>query len=232
MPLVGSSTQRDHQMVAKLATGDADIDALDTARQGRVEFVDVPQFAFVVVDGEGGPGGPAFDQAIRTLYSVSYIAHFAVKASEGRAPRVMPLEALWWVEGAEALAVMKDIAAGRSSMDSADLSHWHWRAMILQLAPIDEERVRSAIDQARAKSDQPGLDLAYYLEWTEGPSAQILHVGPYETEQTSVMALHEAIADHGYRPQGRHHEIYLGDPRTSAPERLRTILRQPVELAS
>jgi len=217
--------------VAKLATGDAEVDALYTARQGRVDIVDVPDFGFLMVDGEGGPEGPAFDQAIRTLYSLSYIAHFAVKRSEGRAPRVMPLEALWWVEGAEAMAVMEDIAAGRSTMEASDLSHWHWQAMILQLDPIDEEAVSAAIDQARTKADQPGVDLVRYGRWTEGLSAQILHVGPYETEQSSVMDLHKGIADLGYRPQGRHHEIYLGDPRTSAPERLRTILRQPIELA-
>jgi hypothetical protein len=73
------------------------------------------------------------------------------------------------------------------------------------------------------------LDAVRFERWTEGPCAQIMHVGPYATEGASLVALHRAIAEHGDRPRGRHHEIYLGDPRTAAPEKLRTILRQPIE---
>lgn len=203
--------------------------ALYKARKGKVDFIDVPEIAFVVVDGAGAPGGPAFTDAIQALYTVSYTAHFAVKKATGEAPRVMPLEALWWMENAEAQALMRRVAAGRASMAEADPDQSCWLAMIAQLPPIDETVVAHAIEESRKKKDIASLAAVRYECWTEGPSAQILHVGPYSTESTSIVALHREIAEHGFQPRGRHHEIYLGDPRTAAPERLRTILRQPIE---
>jgi len=160
---------------------------------------------------------------------VSYGAHFACKKARGEAPRVMPLEGLWWVEGSGAQSVMERIAAGQTSMEASDRSDWRWRLMIAQLPPIDDVVADAAIREAAAKKASDTLDLVRFERWTEGVCAQILHVGPYATEQTSVIALHRAIAESGQRPRGRHHEIYLGDPRRAAPERLRTILRQPVE---
>jgi hypothetical protein len=211
------------------STGDPSIDALYTVRKGRVEFVDVPELAFLVIDGHGAPDGEAFHDAVQALYSVSYGAHFALKKATGDAPRVMALEALWWVEGADAQATMERIAAGEARMDESDREQWHWRAMIMQLAPIDEAVVEAAILGARAKKDIASLSAVRYEHWAEGRSAQILHIGPYATELASILALHTAITEHGSTPRGRHHEIYLGDPRTSAPENLRTILRQPIK---
>jgi hypothetical protein len=217
--------------MAMKTTGDPVIDALYAPRKGAVEFVDVPELGFIMIDGGGAPGGEAFTDALQALYSASYTAHFAVKKATGAAPRVMALEALWWVEGAEAQATMARIAAGEASMVESDREQWRWRAMIVQLPPIDETVVGQAIRDAKAKKDIAGLDALRYERWAEGPSAQILHIGPYAAEAASVVALHAAIAQRGFRPRGRHHEIYLGDPRTSAPEKLRTILRQPIEPA-
>ena len=101
----------------------------------------------------------------------------------------------------------------------------------MQLPPIDAAMIEQAIIEAEAKKDSPSLSALRYERWAEGPSAQIMHIGPYSAEPASIVALHKAIAEHGSQPRGRHHEIYLGDPRTSAPERLRTILRQPIEPA-
>jgi hypothetical protein len=217
--------------MATKTTGDPLIDALYEVRKGKVEFVDVPELAFVVVDGGGDPGGDAFSDAVQALYAVSYGAHFAVKKAGRAAPRVMSLEALWWVEGADAQATMERFAAGEASIGESDRDTWRWRAMILQLPPIDEDVIVAAVAEARTKKDIASLDALRVERWTEGPSAQIMHIGPYSTEAAGVVALHAAIAEHGLRPRGRHHEIYLGDPRTSAPDRLRTILRQPVEPA-
>jgi hypothetical protein len=218
--------------MAMKTTGDPSIDTLYGLRKGTVEFVDVPEFRFVLIDGCGAPDGGEFGNAIQALYSVSYGVHFALKKESGDAPRVMALEALWWVEGADAQATMERIAAGLASMDESNREQWHWRAMIMQLPPIDDRMIEQAIVDARTKKDLVALDTVRIERWKEGPSAQIMHLGPYGTEQVSVMALHRAIAEHGSRPRGRHHEIYLGDPRTSAPERLRTILRQPIEPVS
>jgi hypothetical protein len=217
--------------MAMKSTGNALVDSLYKVRKGKVEFVDVPELGFVMVDGSGSPGGEAFADALQALFSVSYGAHFAVKKATGAAPRVMALEALWWVEGVDAQATMERIAAGEAGIDESDRDQWHWRAMMMQLPPIDEVIVEQAITGAKAKRAFAALDLLQYERWAEGPSAQIMHIGPYATESTSVVALHRAIAEHGSRPRGRHHEIYLGDPRTSAPEKLRTILRQAIEPA-
>lgn len=198
-------------------------------RKGHVDFVDVPELGFVTIDGAGAPSGAEFAEALAALYSVSYGAHFAARKATGEAPRVMPLEALWWVDGEEAQAVMERFAAGEATIDESDRDRWRWRAMIMQLPPIDGAAIERAIAGARAKKPVPSLDRLRFVRWAEGPSAQIMHIGPYATEASSVVALHRAIAEHGSRPHGRHHEIYLGDPRTCAPEKLRTLLRQPIE---
>jgi hypothetical protein len=211
------------------STGDPLIDTLYRVRKGTVEFVDVPELGFVMVDGRGAPSGTAFADAIQALYATSYGAHFAVKRASGEAPRVMALEALWWVEGASAQATMESIASGEVGIAEADRDSWQWRAMIMQLPPIDKVVVEEAIAAARAKKGLSALARVRYERWAEGRCAQIMHVGPYATESASIVALHRAIAERGWRPRGRHHEIYLGDPRRSAQERLRTILRQPIE---
>lgn len=216
--------------MARGTTGMPDVDALYTARTGRVDFVDVPEFGFVVVTGTGAPDSAAFADAIGALYSVSYGAHFAVKKARGDAPKVMPLEGLWWAEGAHAIETMRSIATGQASMDESDRSDWRWQLMIAQLPPIDEEAMEAVIREVKVKKTSDSLERVRFKRWAEGPCAQTLHVGPYATEQGSVILLHEGIAKGGFRPTGRHHEIYLGDPRRAAPEKLRTILRQRVEV--
>jgi len=211
------------------STGDPLIDALYSVRKGKVELVDVPELGFLVIDGAGDPAGEAFHDATQALYSVSYGAHFAMKKATGDAPRVMALEALWWVEGADAQATMERIAAGETSMGESDRDQWRWRAMIMQLAPIDAAAIEQASTEAKAKKDMASLSSLRYEPWAEGLSAQIMHIGPYSTEPATIVALHKTIAELGFTPRGRHHEIYLGDPRTSAPQKLRTILRQPIQ---
>src|SRR5450631_304454 len=137
--------------------GDPSIDALYKVRKGRVEFADVPELAFLVIDGRGAPEGEAFHNAIQALYSVSYGAHFAMRKATGDAPRVMALEALWWVEGGDAQATMERIAAGETSMGESDRDQWRWRAMIMQLAPIDAAVIEPAITEAKAKKDIASL---------------------------------------------------------------------------
>lgn len=210
-------------------TGDARIDALYKGRKGKVEFVEVPELGFVAIDGRGAPGGETFTAALQALYTVSYGAHFAVKKAIGQAPRVMALEALWWMEGWDPIESAKLMAAGGAAMDEGRADQWRWQMMIMQLPPIGESRISEAIEQARAKKDLSALGDVRYERWAEGPSAQIMHVGPYSEEGATIATLHAAIAAHGAQPRGKHHEIYLGDPRTAAPDKLRTILRQPIE---
>jgi hypothetical protein len=202
------------------------------ARKGRVDVVDVPELGFVVVTGSGDPNGPEFQEATQALYSVSYGAHFLVKKETGSAPKVLPLEGLWWVDDPAQQQLLARVVTGEAAMGDTDRSSWRWQAMIQQPDEIGPETVQRAIARAREKKPSAALNRLTYLRWTEGSAAQILHVGPYSAEGPTLRALHDGIDAAGLRPRGRHHEIYLGDPRRSAPEKLRTILRQPVEPAT
>jgi hypothetical protein len=212
-----------------MATTTQDFEELLKARKGVVDFVEVPEAGYVMVRGTGAPGGEEFGEAVQALYTVSYGAHFLLRKRDGGAPRVMPLEALWWVDDPDQQALVHAVAAGEASMATGDMSRWHWQAMIMQPELIDAALVEEAMAQARAKKALPGLDRLRYVRWAEGRSAQILHVGPYSAEAPAIAKLHRAITEAGFVPRGRHHEIYLGDPRRSAPERLRTIIRQPID---
>lgn len=203
------------------------VERLYRASRGRVDFVDVPELGFARIDGRGAPGGEEFTAAVQALFAASYAAHFAAKKANGWAPKMMPLEALWWIEGPDAAMLMERLAMGGPGPLPADQGRWHWRAMIMQLPPVDAAVIQAAVSRTRAVKPSPALDAVRYERWAEGPSAQMMHVGPYSDEQKDISFLHAALAEHGYRPLGRHHEIYLGDPRRSAPERLRTILRHP-----
>ena len=205
-------------------------ESLLKAGKSAAEFVDVPEFGFAVVTGTGAPGGTEFTEALQALYAVSYGAHFLLRKRRGQAPRVMPLEALWWVDDPGEQDILAAVTQGRATMADADRDRWRWQAMIMQPDPIDADLVTEALAQARAKKPSQGLERVRYQRWAEGRCAQLLHVGSYAAEGPSIVRLHQAIAAAGCRPRGRHHEIYLGDPRRSAPDKLRTILRHPVEL--
>jgi hypothetical protein len=205
-------------------------ESLLKVRKGAVDFVDVPTLGFAAVIGSGAPGGSEFTQALQALYAVSYGAHFLLKKRRGHAPRVMPLEALWWVDDPHQQDVLAAVAAGQATMADTDRDRWRWQAMIMQPDPVDAEIVAAALAQARERKPVPGLDRLRYIRWAEGRCAQLLHIGPYAEEGPSIARLHQAITAAGYQPRGRHHEIYLGDPRRSAPQSLRTILRHPVQL--
>jgi hypothetical protein len=204
-------------------------ESLLKARKGTVSIVNVPEFGFVAVTGQGAPEGGEFSAALQALYTVSYGAHFLVKQRHAGSPRVMPLEALWWVDDPGQQDIVAAVAQGSGTMAGTDRDRWRWQAMIMQPDPIDAGLVAAALARAREKKPLPGLDRLHYVRWAEGRCAQLLHVGRYADEGPSIAALHQAIHTAGYRPRGRHHEIYLGDPRRSAPEKLRTILRQPVK---
>jgi hypothetical protein len=203
-------------------------EVLYKARKGLVDFIDVPALSFAIVEGQGAPEGSAFADAIQALYSVSYAAHFAVKKSLGESTKVMPLEALWWVDEPGQFDLLAKVTAGEATMAETDRGKWRWQAMIMQPEPIDAAIIEQAIKDSRAKQ-LPALDRLRFERWEEGRCAQLMHFGPYSDEGPSIARLHAAIAAARLHPRGRHHEIYLGDPRRSAPEKLRTLLRQPVE---
>jgi hypothetical protein len=183
-------------------------------------LVDVPELPFLAVDGQGDPNtSAAYAEAIEALFSVSYAIKFALKRGPaGLDYAVMPLEGLWWAD---------DTAA----FPGDDKASWSWTAMIAQPPEVTEELVGEAVDGVVARRPLVASSRLRLLLFCEGPAAQLLHVGPYSAEGPAIARLHAFIAANGLEPHGTHHEIYLGDPRRSAPEKLRTVLRQPVRPA-
>ena len=178
-------------------------------------FVYVPDLSFVMIDGRGEPeGSAAFSEAVEALYGVSYGSKFRMKRA-GFDYAVMPLEGLWWTP--------------KGDWDYRDRGWWRWTLMIMQPDRVGVDVVADTVATMRADNRcRSALAKLRFERWHEGPSAQVLHIGPYATEPETIERLHAFIDTEGYEPVGKHHEIYLGDPRRTAPQRLRTILRQPV----
>ncbi len=175
---------------------------------------------FLMIDGAGDPNtAPEYAAAIQALYSVAYTAKFTLKKTRGIDYPVMPLEGLWWAEDMTLFGV-----------DGKD--DWQWTMMIMQPDDVTPEVIEAARHEAARKKENPSLAQLRLAPFHEGLAAQILYVGPYASEGPTIAALHAFIKEHGYSLTGKHHEIYLGDPRRTAPERLRTIIRQPIRAAS
>ena len=197
------------------------------ARKGTFRLLDVPEQHYLMVDGHGDPNAsPAFAEAIETLYPVAYGLKFASKNDLGRDYVVPPLEGLWWAE---------DMASFTTARDK---TRWSWTLMLLVPEWLGAADVDAACAGARAKADAkstappPRLDSLRLQTLAEGRCAQTLHVGSFDAEGPVLAEMHTSfIPDQGLALTGTHHEIYLSDVRKTAPEKLRTILRQPVRPA-
>jgi len=185
----------------------------------KVVAVDVPAMKFLMIDGQGMPGSShAFQEAVEALYPVAYTLKFMIKKGEnGIDYGVLPLEGLWWADD------MDDFIAGRKD-------RWKWTLMIMQPDIVSADRVVDAISQVRLKKNPPALENLRYESFEEGRSVQILHRGPFDAEGPTIQTMHRFIDSLGGRLSGKHHEIYLNDFRRTAPERLKTVLRQPFTL--
>jgi hypothetical protein len=170
-----------------------------------------------MIDGAGDPNTvPEFQAAIETLYPVAYTIKFSLKnAGIGPEYTVAPLDGLWWCEG-------------MMGFDAENRSLWQWTLMIPQPSHIERAMMDSAVSQLIAKG-KAGLWKGIRLEaFDEGLCVQTLHIGPYWDEGPRIAAMHTFVHDEGYELRGKHHEIYLSDPRRTSPEKLKTILRHPV----
>ncbi len=181
-------------------------------------LVDVPEMQFLLVDGHGDPNvAQAYQDAVEALYAVAYKIKFTSKQQLDRDYAVPPLEGLWWAE---------DMAAFSTARDK---SQWDWTMMIMTPEWITAEIFAAAREQVRKSKNPAALDQLRLESYHEGLSVQIMHVGSYNDEGPTLLKLHaEFLPQNGLVENGKHHEIYLGDPRRVAPEKLKTILRQPV----
>ncbi len=184
------------------------------------QAVEVPPLNYLMIDGKGDPNrSPAYQQALEALYALAYTIKFALKKAGEMDFVVMPLESLWWSDEAD-------------SLDLENKEQWQWTAMILLPEAVTQEHFARAQEEVRRKKDPPDLARVRMERLEEGLSAQILHVGPYAEEGPTIARLHQFIQAQGCQPIGRHHEIYLSDPRRTDPERLKTIIRQPMSPAA
>jgi hypothetical protein len=194
--------------------------ALDgyAAKPGVFRVLELPELQYLMVDGHGDPNtSPDYAAALAALYPVAYQLKFGSKHELGRDYVVPPLEGLWWAD---------DLAAFTTARDK---SQWHWTMMLLVPDWLDDAAVRAAIERAGRGNAPARLGDVRLDRLAEGRCVQTLHVGAFDDEAPVLARLHhEFVPEHGLRLTGRHHEIYLSDPRRTAPEKLRTILRQPV----
>jgi hypothetical protein len=188
------------------------------ARRGEFRILEVPPANYLMIDGEGDPNTPVFGEATEALYPLAYSLKFASKRERDRDYVVPPLEGLWWSD---------DMAAFTARRDK---SRWSWTLLIMQPEWIDAAFVDAARRTVEAKGAPPRLGDIRFETLSEGLCVQTLHIGSFDDEAPVLARLHdEFIPANGLRMTGRHHEVYLSDPRRTAPEKLRTILRQPVE---
>lgn len=193
------------------------------ARADRVRWVVIPARRYFMIDGTAAPGDVGFRDAIATLYPVAYTLHFALKKRGVDAP-IGALEGLYWI------GQPGPITAAHFGVGPDLRSRWSWRLMLPVSDEATAEECRAAIAAARAKQHPPLIGQLRCQSWDEGPAAQVMHIGPYDAEAPTIDRLHAAIADAGLRAHGCHHEIYVGDPNRSAPEKLKTLIRQPVQV--
>jgi hypothetical protein len=180
--------------------------------------VEVPAMQFLMVDGHGDPGvAQAYQEALEILYAIAYKIKFASKNSLDKDYTVPPLEGLWWAADMDAFTIARD------------KSQWDWTMMIMQPDWITPEMFNEACAIVKKQKDPAALSKLRLESYQEGLSVQIMHIGSYDDEAPTLHKLHHKfMPSHNYIFNGKHHEIYLSDPRRVSPEKLKTVLRQPV----
>lgn len=183
-----------------------------------VSVVDVPPMSYLMIDGAGNPNtAPRYSQAVEALYTLAYAVR-AVRKAAGEPFTVMPLEGLW---------AFKDAPNETFHLTETDKDRFIWTMMIVLPEGVTADIVAQARENARKKNAPALLDDVRFERYHEGEAVQILHIGPYSAEGPTVARLHKYIEDNGWSLRATHHEIYLSDPRKVAPEKMKTIIRQP-----
>lgn len=182
------------------------------------EILEIPPMKFVMIDGSIEPGqkpetSPAFQEAFPALYGTAYTLKFLSKLRADNPVDyvVMPLEGLWWTDSGE--------------IDFGGNNPWNWTLMVMQPDHITEDMFQDALRNLRKKKGGPALERLRFETFHEGLCVQIMHVGPYDQEPATIEKMRSFARENGYQVAGKHHEIYMGDPRRTKPEKLKTVLR-------
>ena len=187
--------------------------------QKEVTLIDIPKMNFIMVDGQGAPESEQFAQAIQAMYPIAYTIKFNKKNAGGPDFTVMALEGLWWAEDMKVFMP-----------ETSDRNKWQWTVMMMQPDFITRGDFKNAVATAKKKKNNPALNSVRFESFAEGKCVQIMHIGPYSAEGLNIQKLHQKIADIGGKLSGKHHEIYLSDPRRVIPDKMKTVLRQPYSM--
>jgi hypothetical protein len=183
-------------------------------------IVDVPSMNFIMIDGQGNPNtSKEYSESLQALYMAAYTLKFNIKKNLAVDYPVMALEGLWWMDD------MREFSGARKD-------DWKWTMMIMQPEIVTPQLFAQSIIEASKKKGHPGLSRLRLESYKEGLATQILYFGPYADEGPTISRLHQSIEDGGHIRFGKHHEIYLSDPRRVTPEKLRTVIRQPMRKPS
>jgi hypothetical protein len=184
-----------------------------------IHIIDIPKMNFFMVDGSGNPNNnPIFQDAVGTLYACAYSLKMDYKKKpKGKDYVVPPLEGLWFADD-------------MSVFSGGEKDQWKWTLMIRIPDFVPDSEIKKAIERVKEKKREkaPMIDELRVEEYSEGTTVQVLYIGPYADEHDTIMAMHEFGKKAGYKLEGMHHEIYLSDLRRTAPEKLKTIIRQPI----
>ena len=180
-------------------------------------IVDVPPLQFIMINGKGYPGtSQEYQDAMQTLFPVAYTLRFAIKKAGILDYKVMPLEGLWWAEDMDVF-----------SIDDRP-EEWLWTSMIMQPSQVTKDLFAKAVQTAKEKKNPVALSKIRLETYHEGLSVQVMHTGPFSEEGPVIENMHQFAFGQGYELRGKHHEIYLSDFTRTAPEKLKTVIRQPI----
>lgn len=183
-------------------------------------IIDIPDMWFFMVDGTGYPGeNPLYQEAMQLLYGASFTLKMSVMKPTGKDYVVPPLEGLWW---ADDMTVFTE-----SFMEKKD--EWKWTSMIRIPDFINKEQIIKGLQLFKEKKNPENFHKIRYEKYSEGTVVQILHLGPFSEEGPVIANMHKYAEENGYVLHNKHHEIYLSDPRRTKPEKLRTVIRQPIK---
>jgi hypothetical protein len=184
-----------------------------------VTLIDVPEMNFIMVDGQGAPESEQYQQSIEALYPIAYTIKFARKKADGTDFTVMALEGLWWAED-----------FNEFDPETGDRNRWQWTMMMMQPDFITPAEFQSAREAAAKKKSNPLIAKVRFESFKEGKSVQIMHIGPFAAEGPNIQRIHQKIQEIGGKLYGKHHEIYMSDPRRGDPAKIKTVLRQPYRM--
>ena len=183
----------------------------------RVDMVDVPAMKFLMVDGScQGSNYDEFRSGIEGLFALSKAMKTAIGRTHiGFEYAVMPLECLWWVRGS-------------CDYTPDNQEEWKWILMMVQPNYVTSALAREVLGELDEDKSLSSIKKVRYGVFTEGLSVQTLHSGQRADKWTTINRLRAFIEKKGYQIRGRHHEIYISDPRTLSAEKMKMIIRLPI----